>query len=99
MLISANVMERPILLLLLATAIAAIQICISLAQSGGDGSDTSEEFSGSGMGDSSCHIPANSNLNQSRMNLTEDELEDVMMEGRCYLACTAHNSYMVRELL
>ena len=49
-------MERLSLLLLLATAIAAIQICSTLAQSGGDGNDTSEEFSGSGTGDSLCYI-------------------------------------------
>ena len=92
-------MERLSLLLLLATAIAAIQICSTLAQSGGDGNDTNEEFSGSGTGpDSSCYIPASSNLNHGRMNLTEEELEDVMMEGRCYLACTADEDYMVTEL-
>ena len=99
MLISAHAMERLSLLLLLATAIAAIQICSTLAQSGGDGNDTSEEFSGSGTGDSSCYIPASSNLNHGRMNLTEDEIEDVMTEGRCYLACTADEEYMVTELL
>ena len=93
-------MERLTLLLLSAAAIAAIQICSTLAQSGGDidGNNTSEEFSGSGMGDSLCYIPANSNLNHGRMNLTEEELEDAMVEGRCYLACTAHNNYMVTEL-
>ena len=89
-------MERLSLLLLLATAIAAIQICSTLAQNGRDGNDTSEKFSGSGTpGDSSCYIPANSNLNHGRMNLTEEEL---MMEGRCYLACTADEDYMVTEL-
>lgn len=108
-LIPAHAMERLSLLLLSATAIAAIQICSTLAQSGGDGNDTSEEFSGSGMKElptvttpgqpSSCHIPVSSNLNRGCKNLTEEELEDVMMEGRCYLACTAHNDYMVTELL
>ena len=93
-------MERLSLLLLLATAIAAIQICSTLEQSGGDGNGASEEFSGSGMGDSSCYVPASLNLNRhSRMNLTEEEVEDLMMEGRCYLACTADEDYMVTELL
>ena len=69
----------------------------------------SEEFSGSGMRElpnvttpgqpSSCHIPASSNLNRGRKNLMEEELEDVMMEGRCYLACIADEDYMVTELL
>ena len=76
-------------LLVLLLLIVTIEICTN-AQSG-ENNDTSEA-SGSGMRElptpPSCHVPAHSDLNRGRMNLTEEEREDLMMEGRCYLACT-----------
>lgn len=85
-------MEKFSLLLpVLLVTIVAIQIDSTNTQSGDD-NDASGEASGSGMRElptlPSCHIPAHSNLNRGRMNLTEKEREDLMMEGRCYLACT-----------
>ena len=88
-------------LLLLLVAITAIRIHSTNAQNGDD-NDTSEEASGSGMRElptlPSCHIPASSNLNRVHINLTEEEQEDLMMEGRCYLACTT-KKYMVMQSL
>lgn len=80
-----------LLLPVLLVTIVAIQI-LSMNAHSGDYNDISGEASGSGMRElptlPSCHIPARSNLNRGRMNLTEEEREDLMMEGRCYLACT-----------
>lgn len=82
-------MEKVGLLLLLVT-IAAIQVCGTSAQSG-DSNDTSEA-SGSGIRElptpPSCHIPANSNVDLISANLTEEERKELLLEGRCYLACT-----------
>ena len=85
-------MEKFSLLLpVLLVTIVAIQIDSTNTQSDDD-NDASGEASGRGMRElptlPSCHIPAHSNLNRGRMNLTEEEREDLMMEGRCYLACT-----------
>ena len=99
----ACTMKNLSLLLLLLAANVAIQV---LAQSGsltsGDNSDTSEEASsGSGIRElptlpsSSCHVPASSNRTRGRMNLTEEERQDLMMEGRCYLACINQTSLKV----
>ena len=79
-------------MLLLLVTLTAIQVCSTIAQSGGNNNITSEEASGSGVGElptpQSCHVPLHSDLNRGRVNLTDEEQEDLMMEGRCYLACT-----------
>ena len=91
-------MEKVSLPLLLIT-IAAIQnlMCGTSAQSG-DENDTSEA-SGSGMRElptpPSCHVPANSNFDHISVNLTEEEREELMMEGRCYLACTIEHFMVI----
>lgn len=95
------------LLLSLVTAAAAVCISSTIAQSGNhDTSDEGEEqVSGSGTTGSgelptlpfACHIPASSNLNRGRTNLTQEEREDLMMEGRCYLTCTNQTSLKVNK--
>ena len=94
-----------LLLLLLATNVAIQVFAQSGSLTSGDNSDTSEELepaaSGSGMRElptppsSSCHVPVSSNRTRGRMNLTEEERQDLMMEGRCYLACINQTSLKV----
>lgn len=40
-----------------------------------------------------CRIPENSSLDSINVNLTQEESEQLEIEGRCFLACATHNQY------
>ena len=51
---------------------------------------SSASTSGGASGDSTepeCKPPPNSDPSRIRMNPTGDELQELLLEGRCYLAC------------
>ena len=52
---------------------------------------------GNGCGDSTepeCKAPPYSDPSQTRVNPTDEELQELILEGRCYLAC-ATEKYQV----
>ena len=41
-----------------------------------------------------CRIPTNSSHGSINVNLTQEEREQVEIEGRCFLACATHYKYI-----
>ena len=82
-------MEKFTLLSIFFINTVAVQIVNTSAQiSGNDTSiDTNSTLA-------SCHVPAHSNVSHIRIQQTVDE---IMIEGRCYLACAENvsNSFVV----
>ena len=59
---------------------------------------SSSSASGSASGDTAepeCKAPPYSNPNNIRVNLTDEQWQEMLLEGRCYLACATEQQYQV----
>ena len=87
-------METIALRVLLLLVIAAAPWAVAFSTSSSSGS-----ASGDIQTEPECKAPARSNPSGIRVNPTDAEWQELMLEGRCYLACTAEdNAYKVEYL-
>ena len=68
------------LLFLVMTVAPWAAICRAYSPSSASGRDTASA-------EPECNAPPHSNPNNIRVNLTDEQWQELQLEGRCYLAC------------
>lgn len=85
--------------LLFSIVVCTVVTCASansrMRSSGSDDSGSSSQGELEGSGAASrvppCHVPAYSNIQRIQRNVTDEDREKLVTEGRCYLTCTTQH--------